>query len=118
MELIRKLLFYFEERDTSSCVAIPQVEAYDAKVIEYHLLLMHDANLLRCEPIRSRTSDRVIKVIPFELTWEGHEFLEKVRSDKVWKKIKRAIISKGGSLAFSVINHVATNYALQTITKA
>jgi len=29
----------------------------------------------------------VIYVLPFELTWDGHEFLDKIRSPHVWDEI-------------------------------
>ena len=76
---------------------------------------MHEAGLVRCEPIKSKTSDRVLYVIPFDLTWDGHEFLDKVRNESVWRKIRDVITSKGGSLAFSVVNQVATRFAMDLV---
>jgi len=115
-DLIRKLLLFFEEKPTPQHVELPPIEGYDEPTIRYHLVLMHDAGLLHCEPVRSSTSDRVIYVLPFELTWEGHEFLDKIRSDGVWRKIRDVAASKGGSLAFAVINQIATRLALQAVT--
>ncbi len=114
-ELVRKLLLFFEERETPERIDVPPIEGYDELTIKTHLVLLHDAGLLRCEPVTSSTSDRVIYVIPFELTWEGHEFLGKIRDDKVWNKIKTVISSKGGSLVFSVINRLATHFATEAI---
>ena len=76
-------------------------------------MLLHDAGLLRCEPIKSSTSDRVIYVIPFDLTWEGHEFLDKVKDEKVWRKISDVIASESGAVAFSVVNQIASHFALE-----
>ena len=90
---------------------------YDDRMIKHHLVLLHDAGLLRCEPIRSSTSDRVIHVIPFELTWDGHEFLDKIRDEGIWHKIVDHIRASGGSLAFSVINSVATKFALELVSR-
>ena len=55
----------------------------------------------------------VISVIAFDLTWDGHEFLAKIKNEGVWHKIQTALSSKGGTLAFAVINQLATKYALQ-----
>jgi hypothetical protein len=68
--------------------------------------------------VRSPTSDRVIYVIPFELTWQGHEYLVKVRNDSVWRRVKDVVASKGGSLTFSVVNHLATRFALELVRHA
>jgi hypothetical protein len=114
-ELIRKLLIFFEEKQSPEHVAVPAIDGYDDTTIKTHLVLMHDAGLLRCEPAKSSTSDRIIYVIPFELTWDGHEFLDKVRNETVWAKIRDIIASKGGSIAFSVINQLATRFAAEIV---
>ncbi len=114
-ELIRKLLIFFEEKESSGQVQVPPIDGYNAAAIQYHLVLLHDAGLLRCEPVKSSTSDRVIFVIPFDLTWDGHEFLDKVRNESVWRRIREVITSKGGSVAFSVINQLATRFALEAV---
>jgi len=115
LELIRKLLIFFEKKESSQHVEVPPIEGYDEPAIKYHLVLLNDAGLLRCEPVRSSTSDRVIYVLPFDLTWEGHEFLAKVKNEGVWKKIRAVVAAKGGSLAFSVVNQLATRFALDMV---
>ena len=73
-ELIRQLLIFFEEKQSPQHIEVPPIDGYDELTIKYHLVLLHDAGLLRCEPVRSSTSERVIYVLPFDLTWEGHGF--------------------------------------------
>jgi hypothetical protein len=116
-ELIRKILLFFEEKQSSKMCEVPPIEGYDETTIKNHLVLLYDAGLLRCEPVRSSTSDRVICVIPFELTWDGHEFLSKIRDETVWHKINNLVKSKGGSIAFTVINQLATHFATDYATK-
>ncbi len=106
-DLVRKLLVYFEEKPGPEHVKIPPIEGYDELTIKYHLVLLHDAGLLRCEPQTSSSSDRVIEVLPFDLTWDGHEFLAKIRDDGLWRKTKDTILSKGGQLTFNTITSVA-----------
>jgi hypothetical protein len=114
LELIRKLLLFFKEKDDPSMVDKPDVGAeYSESVVQYHLRLMHQAGLMNCEVEKSSTSDRIIRVYPFDLTWEGHEFLAKISADGVWPKLKAMLGSKGGSVAFAVINQLATKLALQ-----
>ena len=84
--------------------------------MQYHLRLLYQAGLLNCETERSSsTSDRIIRVIPFDLTWEGHEFLAKIRSEGVWNRIRKLMAAKGASIPFSVINELATKLALEAI---
>jgi hypothetical protein len=72
---------------------------------------MHDAGFIRAELIKSTTSDRVVQVWPFELTWEGHEFLDTVRDEEVWSTILDVLAQKGGSLAFAAIQRIAAQLA-------
>ena len=116
MELIRKLLFFFDEKETLNMVEVPPIDGYDDLTIKYHLVLMYDAKLLRCEPVTSKTSDRVIYVLPFELTWDGHEFLDKIHSETAWQRVRDIISEKGGSIAFGVVNQLVTKLALEGVT--
>jgi len=107
-DLIRKLLLFFEEKPDAGHIEVPPIENYEEMEIKYHLLLLYDAGLVRCEPAKSSSGDRVIYVIPFDLTWAGHEFLDKIRNEGIWGKTKETILSKGGQLTFDTITTVTT----------
>ena len=115
MDLVRKLLTFFEQKPDLEHVEVPPIEGYDDFTIKYHLVLLHDAGLLRCEPIRSSTSDRVIYVIPFDLTWQGHEFIGKVKDERVWEQVKSIVASKGGALTFDVVSEIAKRIAFKMV---
>jgi len=114
-DLVRKLLIFFDDKPGPKAVEVPPIPGYKEMTIRYHLVLLYQAGLLHCEPIKSTTSERVIKVLPFELTWDGHEFLEKIRNETTWKKILATAKDKGGALAFSVLNQLATSMAADAI---
>lgn len=42
------------------------------------------------------------------LTWEGHDFLDKIRSETVWNKTKETIVKKGLPFVFDVVKELAT----------
>ena len=115
MDLVRKLLTFFDEKPGPEHVEVPPIEGYDDSTIKYHLVLLHDAELLRCEPVRSSTSDRVIYVIPFDLTWQGHEFIGKVKDERVWERVKNIVASKGGALTFDVVSEIAKRIAFKVV---
>lgn len=109
-DLIRALLMRFESRDYTAADGRVKVEGYKKLAIRYHLWLLHDAGLLVCEPTRSKSSDRVISVLPFHLSWEGHEFLDKIRDENMWERIKKRAAETGIALAFSTISTLAKGY--------
>lgn len=94
-QLIRKLLLFFDEKQDTEHIEVPPIDGYDELTIKYHLVLLHDAGYLTCEPFTSTTSDRVIYVLPFDLTWNGHEFLDQIRNEHVWDEVMKAVREKG-----------------------
>ena len=105
-ELIRKLLFYFEEKAGPKAVECPAIEGYDELTIKYHVLLLTQAGLIDYEPELTKTG-RIIRVIPFNLTWNGHEFLDAIRQESTWLKTKNIAKEKSGTLSFEVIKAIA-----------
>ncbi len=95
LDLVRKLLIYFYEKPGPEHVQVPEIDGFDELTIRYHLVLLYQAGMLACEPTRSSTSERVISVLAFDLTWEGHEFLEKIRSETIWDEIRTDCQSRG-----------------------
>ena len=113
-DLVRKLLIFFDEKEGPEHVEVPNVgDEYTESQVKYHCVLLYQAGLLNCEPVKSSTSDRVIKVIPFDLTWDGHEFLAKIRAEGTWQRIKTTVTSKGGTLTFTIISELAMKLAKQ-----
>ena len=104
LELIRELLLFFEEKQDDAPVEVPPIEGYSQYQIAYHLLLMHEAGFLHGERQRSLSDpERVISVIPFTLTWQGHEFLQSIKDDNMWRKLKEHVLKPSASWSFAFI---------------
>jgi len=115
MDLVRKLLLFFDQRTEAASVEVPPIAGdYDPVFIKYHLNLLYEAAWITAEPVRSTTSDRVIYVLPFELTWQGHDFLDAIRNDTVWQRTKNVIARAGGSVPIEVMRGVA-NRVIQAV---
>ena len=105
-ELVRKILLFLEEKSTPEAIACPMIEGYDDLTIKYHLLLLAQAQLIDFEPEQTATG-RIIRVVAFNLSWQGHDFLDSVRNDAVWTKVKSQASEKGVSLPFEVLKSLA-----------
>lgn len=102
IDLVRELLLFLEQRSTHGGVKYDeiQIEGYGALEVGYHLIRMYEAGLLTGEVTRSSsTPDRIIEVMPFDLTWAGHEFLEDIRDPEIWKRTKDGARKMGGASA-------------------
>ena len=97
MDLVRSLLLYLEQKPgpEHTAAATIQIEGREELEIQYHLNLLYQAGMINGEAVRSSTSDRIIYVLPFELTWTGHEFLESVRDPEIWRNAKATASTAG-----------------------
>ncbi len=92
-DLIRELLLAFEKKDDLKIVEATSLvgDNHDVKTVEYHLMLMAQAGLIDYEAFKSKSNpERLIRVMPFNLTWKGHEYLDAVRDQGVWQKSIKA----------------------------
>ena len=49
------------------------------------------------------------------MTWRGHEFLDAVRDDTVWKKTKDKVASSGVTATVEILTQVATGIVKQML---
>lgn len=82
------------------------IKDYDPEIVGYHIKLLSDALLV--EAINSSSDETMYEYYAQDLTLAGHEFLDNIRSDTNWNKIKTLIKSKGGELTFETIKAAAS----------
>ncbi len=103
MDLVRRILLEVEAEEWSHGRQQFAVDGYDNQTVAYHLIIMDEAGLL----IALDNSDfSEIRAIPMRLTWAGHEFIESVRDDTMWRNVKTQT-EKAGGLVFEVMKTVA-----------
>ena len=119
MELIRRLLLEIESAEASELKAncFPDV---DQETVAYHFRLLDDAGFIpqmagsrvvsngpRTMNSRVSSTSGGWSIIAPELSWEGCEFLDKVRDDSVWKAV-RDKAKKYKSVPLSILGSLAT----------
>lgn len=115
MDLVREILLNLGDSEFYSDMGFPRVEGYEEDKIRHHVLIMRDAGLLfftegiKVDGFFGKTED-----LELRLTWEGHEFLEKIRDDKLWKSILDTTKKKTGGLSFDVLKALL----IASLTKA
>ncbi len=106
-ELVRNILFSMEARETTLGNLAPEsIEGYNPEVVSYHIYIMEEAGLIEATCFKS--SNAPIRCIASSLTWDGHEFLDKIKNETIWVKVKNQIKTKGLDLSFEVIKIAAT----------
>ena len=109
MVLIRKILFAIEEKYTDRALSYHDLglNDYTPEVVAYHCSLLHDAQLVSSYVSRY-ADDRLYAFYVGRLTWEGHELLDKIKSDTVWNKTKETIKSKGIPLVLDAVKEISS----------
>jgi hypothetical protein len=114
MDLVRTLLIIIENADsprfpkeiTSSNFS--DLDGYPSDQIKEHLILMEDGNLI----LRNTASDGSSLYQYLRMSWGGHEFLETVMNDNIWRETK-SVASKLGSFSLDIMKDLAVGYLKQ-----
>ena len=106
MDLIRNILLIYEKDESRRHGKKIIANLADDDQISMHLDLLEDAGFLETKVIRTTIGGASLHA-GWRLTWEGHEFIEKIRDPEVWRKTK-AGASKVGSWSIKLISDIAS----------
>ena len=109
MDLVRLILLKIEEDYVSTALYDLKIDGYDKETIAYHCKILHEAGFV--SDYGSHYADNALQSFGVgSLTWEGNEFLDKIRDDSFWGKTKDAIKKKGLPLVLDTVKTVATAF--------
>ena len=107
-DLIRLILQRLEEKEAYGEVISPEsVEGYDIELVSYHMHILDQAGIIiaKCQEQRSRKGG--IYCLAMNLTWEGHELLDSIRSTTIWNKIRKLLREKSIDLSYNAVKTAA-----------
>ena len=108
MELIRKILFKIEEDYVSTALINLSIDGYSMEEVAYHCKILHDAGLVSAYNAKY-ASEGLYFFCVGSLTWEGHDYLDKIRNDNVWNKTKDVITKRGLPFVIDVVKDISTS---------
>ena len=82
--------------------------------VGYHIRLLNDAGYLRAS-FMNADNDPYYAVIVSELTWEGQDLADSLRSKKVWDEVKKRLSDAGLDVAISVVKTLAIKVASEQL---
>jgi hypothetical protein len=105
LDLVRQLMLQIEALPAAPPVQYRMSEIEDP-VLLAHLEMLIEAGLVNGRISRSQgTRGDVISVSG--LSWQGHEWIEMVRSQSLWNEVKSTVLDGGGVLTFELTSAVA-----------
>ena len=101
MDYIRDLLIKIEEAneplDFSDCILVEETR----EKVEYHLWLLNEIGYI--DAVFQYADNHLYYCSIKGLTWAGQDFLDTMKSNKVWEKSKQIIRKTLGTTTFELI---------------
>ena len=95
---------YLELKFDKVCKLIPD---YIPQDIAYSTLMLLEADYINALIVSG--NNKFNGAIYTGITFEGHQYLDSIRSDKVWNKIKKKLSTEGVSFTLQIVKNVATS---------
>lgn len=88
---------------------------YSIQDIAYSSIMLDEAGFVNLH-VSSDDGETIMNIIYSSITYEGHQYLDKIRSDKVWAKTK-GLLGKIGAASIDIIAKVASNIILEMVNQ-
>lgn len=117
-DCVRDLLLFVESLDHGQVVQsddlgnIPALASHSAETITYTVEKLDEAGFLNVKFMRVLGGED-----PFfikSITWDGHQFLDNIRDDGIWKETKK-VTSKIASVSVGILADVAASVMKKTL---
>lgn len=109
MELVRKILLKIEEEQSVFPLMSIEIDGYDMPTVNYHCKILDEAGLI--SGYKASMSMSGLDGFRVDaLTWQGNDFLDKIRDNGIWHKTKEALTKKGLPLMIETIKTVANAF--------
>jgi len=119
MDLIREILLKVEELYVDTAIYDLTIDGYDMATVAYHCKLLHNAGYI-FDYKAQYASNEIYTFAVGALIWAGNEYLEKIRDNSRWGKIKNTLIQKGLPFTIDMVKSVADAFitaAAEGVTK-
>lgn len=116
MDLVRRILITVEKADGSVGDDVLLNCCGDMAGLAFHVELMRSHGLVNAEVGRDGFGEPV-SVEVAGLTWDGYDYLDAIRSPKVWNQAKEAISKAVGDTSLSVVKDVCVSLAASLVKK-
>lgn len=112
MDLVRSILLQVESHDGACESGQLNFLDHTQDEVYYHIELMQQRGLIDAS-IKRDWNGGVIFATINGLTWDGQDYLDSMRDDRVWSRAKKAIKESVGSTTFDVIKKVCIQVAVK-----
>lgn len=99
-------LDFNEKPETSYFLNNNDLSDFSNEEILYSMNQLNSAGFIELHPIKTMGNPHGFKFLT--ITFEGHKFLDNIRDDSIWKKVKESVSAKAGSASISIVSQIAS----------
>lgn len=114
MDLVRRILIEAQKADQHIDIESLVCDKHPLPVMAYHVELMAVHGLLDAKVDKSWGGGSTGGTIE-GLTWDGCDYLDAIRDDRVWSRTKKVVREAVGDTTLSTIKQAASMVAVQLI---
>lgn len=97
-DLIRSILLDVEDFAPGDSGTVQDYDGHDQRTVNHHSILLIEAGFLEGAIVGGGA-----RVIIHKMTWRGHDLLDAMRDESIWKKAKETVLPKVGGVALDVL---------------
>jgi hypothetical protein len=104
-DLIRQILFAVEIAQADERISDNDIDDCTPENFHHNAILLTEAGFVHAMILQNLETTLIES-----LTWEGHEFLDSIRDDTTWNKIKTLAKEKNIALSFASIKAIESHF--------
>lgn len=107
MDLVRLILLKIENEYQSTGLCNLRIEGYKPEVVAYHCKILNEKGLV--SSYKAQYADGNLYFFSVgSLTWDGCDYLERIRDNSQWTKVKGIIQEKGLPLVIETVKDISS----------
>ena len=92
---------------------IESIKKHGINNVEYTIAKLNEAKYINAD-IHMLNNGHYDYYGIYDITFDGHEFLSKIRDENIWKKLKTATL-KGGTASLKAVGEIALQMGYETL---
>ncbi|WP_244982485.1 DUF2513 domain-containing protein [Croceicoccus marinus] len=94
MDTVRSLLLAIAGRSSDQAKEPFNDERFSGDELDFYMPLLSERGLIKTEMFNPLGANNIW--LSVRLTWDGHDFLDTIRDDEIWRQTKEGVQKAGG----------------------
>lgn len=117
-DIYRTILQRLEDCETPNCVLdAKDLSQYEEQEVAYHIRMLHENGMIKANILESSDgSNLILAALARRLTDSGHDFLNSIRNDNLWSKIKKHFKDRSVDMTIELVTAIGKRFTDAMLT--